>query len=86
MVVGSLKIPGSRKQTHYVLESFDLEPMCICNPKRLKCLNTRLDHVSIYFIVSKRNAPSSTYSIHKILKRFPRKNVFAGRLVILPED
>ena len=66
--VSSLKLQGSGKKTHSVLESFDLEPMCICNPKRLKCWNTRLDHVSTSFLVSKANDPSSTYSIQKISK------------------
>ena len=86
MGVGNWKWPGSGKKTHAVLEGFDLEPMCICNTKRLMCLNTGLDPVSISFLVSKENAPSSTYSIHKILKRVPWENVFAGWLLIIPED
>ena len=84
--VGNLKWPGAGGKTHSVLEGFDLEPMCTCNPKRLKCLNTRFDHVSIYFLVSEANSPSSTYSIQNISKRVPWENVFSGWLVILPED
>ena len=81
-----LKWPGAGKKTHYVLESLELDPMCICNPKRLKCWNTRLDPISMSFLVSKANAPSSTYSTHNILKRVPWENVFAGWLVIIPEE
>ena len=63
-----------------------MEPTCICNPKRLKCLKTRLDPTSIYFLVSKANAPSSTYSMQKSSKRVPWENFIAGWLVIIPED
>ena len=84
--VGNLKWPGAGKKTHSVLEGFDLEPMCICNPKRLKCLDTRLDTDSVSFLASKANAPSSTYSIQKISNRVPWENAFAGWLVIIPED
>ena len=65
-----------REKDAFFLESFDLEPMCICNPKRLKCWNTRLDPISMSFLVSKANAPSSTHIIQNILKRVPWENVF----------
>ena len=84
--VSSLKLPGEGKKTHYVLESFDLEPMWICNMRRLNCWNTRLDLITMSFLVSKANAPSSMYIIQIILKRVPWENVFAWWLVILPED
>ena len=79
-----LKWPGVGKKTHSVLESFDLEPMCIFNPKRIKCWNTRLDPIYMYLLVSKADATSSMYIIQKISKRVPWENVFPGWLVILP--
>ena len=66
-----LKLPAAGENTHSVLEIFDLDTICICNPKRLKCWNTRLDPISVSFLVSKANALSSIYSIQKILKRVP---------------
>ena len=66
-----LKWPGAGENTHSVWEIFDLEPMCICNPKQLNCWNTRLDPISLSFLVSKKNDQSLTYIIQKILKRVP---------------